>query len=1354
MSNARAGIMLILSLFICSAILAGEDETWREDFNILQLNDNRHDGWGQGNPQSVALTVKDGVVSIREIGQRSWGSAQRYISYDLEKAPYFQALLLDAPGVIGFGNASTGGGELASGVKGPCLLSLDLRQGGFARPKGDFCLSLMVVGPDGNQPGEETRIDWMRQTSGDNDHLQITHIDNQPEGQPGHGYISYGDELRVAVNTSAQYDEMNLSLTDAKTGKAIRIDGKTSFPVTFDQDRRGLSWSTTIAITGDCENSFKTWRISKGKLYPARTGVLLVADLKGGSLTRLATTLPAGVDLTSETGGAPGGGNAAKTLNQLLEGQTLLESDFDHPEKEAWRVVAGEQWSFMGGRFGDLSDSEGPDGLGNWAQAGEGWWADYSFSAEMSEEQDGAGSVFLAARFQNPKNYYALEWATAGRTDTLQIVRCKDGVRYVVAKSENHDLSKFPFIIGVSVLGDMITGTLNGQPVVTAAAGDFDAGPVALGEIGRKVLMDNVKVTRLVSEGKRSGFHRDLAFAYGRKARYFLRDTGEMNLPFIIRNNGAAPFEQVMLDVEFVPFNANPNAASPAKPLVADLHRVIEKIAPGEEQVANFPLDTRLLRSDEYMIRARLSLPREGLSRSEIIYIGIARNWNPERFNYFTWDGAGGGKEEERQEYASRGFTMSFGGPGRAQKLDWEHNGLPIPEEAEAKKISSAKKEALFSSYDLALKYGIVFGPNLLSWHGKFWPEELYGKTADGKKTGTVLPRNPRFREFSLNFIKTAVESLRDYQAFRLLNINTESEHHNEPDFSPLGMQLAKEECGIEPKPLYAKMYGFPTENLPGLAENGVVDETNEAYRFYRWYWLKGEGFNLLAKDMADAARAVKPDLFLFHEPCERMAFVRDRHQGLNPWDWTYTAPNALTLPYKIEVLRAIGKKSGYSQVCNYVQVLWKKWVIGDEDFCPSASIIRLGLLHSASRPVKAVGHWNAGWMREHAHLDRWEGVKRLHEEIWQPDGAVLMAASEMPRRKVAFLVSYTNSLFSKAYANKKWCMEAAYSAWHEAFLRAGLPVDVVFEEDVAEGALANYQALFIPFCEVLGKSAHEKIVSFAEAGGQVVADNNLGFAVPNVKKFASSLDHMIYPNWAWMGVSKGGGVKVDERLAKMWETVKEISSVFAPFIAENAVASDPWLIVTERRGQGQRFIYAVNDKRIAGEIGRKFGTIVELGAPLTATVRVPGAANIKAVYDLIRHESVPFQREGEAISWSYDYAPASAGLFALLEEPIDSLSVAAPEQAEIGGAFDISVRILGENGQPVKGLTPVEFILRDANGAVSEYSDNFAARDGEWKKTVWLATNDSEGIWSATVRELASGKTSRAYVAVRQKAE
>jgi len=1323
---------------------------WLENFQPLTVHADPYAGWSAGATPNCAITVQEGALTLSEIGLANYGGAMRYVPYDLVTGdggfPYLQILVAAGSAEFSVANASTGGAMMTDRLSAPGLFSFDLRKiPGLKETTspGFFALLLNAFGPEGRNPGPAARLSWIRTTASNLDHIQVKLEDAQVDKAPGYGLASVGDKIQLSLNTSTRCKKVVFRILDGQTGKPLLLDGRTEFPAPYDPDSMGRSWLATLPITEKSQADFKTWTVTKGDLQAGNTRILVTAEVDGGTYPALFTTPSFGFDLM--TGRKADGAAGAEDPQALLQGATLLESNFDQGTDPHWRIVTGNEWVSLRQRFGDTSDSPGPDGLGAWVAAGESWWADYTVSLDVAEVLDGMGEFFLAARFQDPRNYYALEWTSSpeGSGHMLLLVRCFAGQRYEISRATGVlGLDKPPFRLSLSVSGDYLTASLNGQQVLAGYAGDFPSGPVAIGGISRQILVDNVLVTRIVSQGKKQQFLSDFKFKYDLAPRYFLRDTGKLDLPFTVTNSGTQALEQVHLDIVFsgpeAPSWGNEAQLGPggdtrlAPPLSLDIPR----LEPGAKMTIRYPIDTLRLKSGEYCLHTRASMAREGLSRDETLSIGIARNWNPDRFNYLTW----GPPDDEAsiRDYAEHGHTLALVNVGgRGSELEWKHLGNPVPEaELPRTQGQSGLSSAKFSLLDYCLKYGILGGVNLQSNSGTHFPEEVRG-TFKNNAHGCVLPYHSLFREFSLNFARTYAKKFGAYPACRLFGINTETEFELQPDFSEVGLERSNRLFGGPPPEGAVTCDGLPGDQVPGLVTDGVVDDKHPVARYYRWFWNEGEGFNVLARDMAKVIREVNPAILTFHDPSARSPAIRDRHDGLNNFDWTYTNPNALTVPYKTEVLRSMAKPP-FDAVCNYVQVLWKKGVTSPKDECPSAAILRLGLLYTTSRPVYA-GHWNTDWMRAEAHLDRWEAVKDLNETLWKPLGPVLTKLTDPPR-EIAFLVSYNNLLFQYRNRMSPWTADIFFAAWHEAFMRAGLPVNIVFEEDVAEGKLAKYKAVFIPGGQLIGRAAYDQLLAYAKQGGRVVADRQLGYAVPGVETLATDLQPLDYQNWSY---ASGGKLSAQGQVDLVWKATDEIAKVFSEARSRVPTGGDKWLVVNERKWHDTRYVFAVNDHRSAGTQVGQYGVMFENGEPLTATVTMPGLRGPHFVYDLVERCRIPTESTPAGLKWKKSYAPASGTLFAVLPQEISGLELSVPEQpVQAGQSFTVSARLLDAAGKPVRGRLPLKLTICDAQGSVSEYSDIFAFEDGAFSKTGRIAVNDLTGSWSVRIDDLTTGRS------------
>ncbi len=120
-----------------------------------------------------------------------------------------------------------------------------------------------------------------------------------------------------------------------------------------------------------------------------------------------------------------------------------------------------------------------------------------------------------------------------------------------------------------------------------------------------------------------------------------------------------------------------------------------------------------------------------------------------------------------------------------------------------------------------------------------------------------------------------------------------------------------------------------------------------------------------------------------------------------------------------------------------------------------------------------------------------------------------------------------------------------------------------------------------------------------------------------------------------------------------------------------------------------------------------------------------------------------------DRLIWEADLPPASATVYAMLPQQIPRLELTTPASAERGKPFKVVAQVLDGDGQPVAGPIPVRITVRDGQGAINEYSDTFAMKNGQLVLEGWITVNDTGGAWSVTAEELASGRSARKYFRV-----
>ncbi len=139
---------------------------WVEEFNTLELNDDRTSGWGNSDPDQVSVEPVVGKARLREIAQQSWGSLERYIPSDCRPTSNYRYLQIRVAAIenikngLLLGNASTGG--LGMGKMFVGVTTVDLSAQPFYGSQGNWALSLTMIGQQGTEPGGWLDVDWIK----------------------------------------------------------------------------------------------------------------------------------------------------------------------------------------------------------------------------------------------------------------------------------------------------------------------------------------------------------------------------------------------------------------------------------------------------------------------------------------------------------------------------------------------------------------------------------------------------------------------------------------------------------------------------------------------------------------------------------------------------------------------------------------------------------------------------------------------------------------------------------------------------------------------------------------------------------------------------------------------------------------------------------------------------------------------------------------------------------------------------------------------------------------------------------------------------------------------------------------
>jgi len=745
------------------------------------------------------------------------------------------------------------------------------------------------------------------------------------------------------------------------------------------------------------------------------------------------------------------------------------------------------------------------------------------------------------------------------------------------------------------------------------------------------------------------------------------------NLPFIVRNVSGKPVTgarvRLAIDGHF----------QRTVPLPA--------LKPGKETMVELPVDLSLLRVGPHRIEAKI-IPAGGSAGTASFPLYVGPFKHGDRMPLVAWmsfdDFA------TAKDFADHGVTASY---------TYTRRGL-----------------------DICTQLGMDGGMRLFT--SKF---RRYGHPEDlvlfkGELKG-IWWQAPAYREFALKEARKWAAKWKDNPAFVHFNINTEQ-----------GSQINTSKYALE---FYRKALGFdmPEFNInasihpPALSVNwpkriegaypkdGIVEPANKWWRFFKWYWEEGSGVNTLNDAIAREAKRINPNLSTLQEPALRWPPVFNYHDMDVLQEWVYVPDPKAMLPVLERLQAACRGKAVYSGMA---QLLFKRNMAAPFDSAVNPDIYREALWIAVSRPVKLITIW--GWhlvrgkdddKKKHNNPETYEEIKHFAEGVLAPYGPFLRALDNRPR-KVAYLWSLASDLFRK----ERFYFEISRTS--KRLASAGILADTLYDDAVSQDdALDGYEVLILAHTYAIPRPVYDKVVAFVKRGGLVIADEEMGFALPKVT---------VVP-----------GLEA--------ERVKEILLKRGLMEVE---CDTPDVVFNLRRHGGTNCLIVVNDKRESGPLFGEYGLVKEKGVAQAASFRVKKSFG-RFIYDLTASRPPAAENAGDAWRIRLDLPPCGGRIVAFYQRAVGRLTVEpACTSVKRGSHLRASVRLEDRSGKRFSGLVPVLVEIRRPDGSRSDLSHAAAMRDGVVELDIPVAFDDPTGVWALSARELATGQTARSEFDVR----
>lgn len=1017
----------------------------------------------------------------------------------------------------------------------------------------------------------------------------------------------------------------------------------------------------------------------------------------------------------------------ATTLH-AAPGDVLFEADFDENADDRFRPVSGS-WYFEDGAYRETTDGGGP----LWSVAGDAGWTHVALELSM-RAMDSIGSMYVALRWRDADNHYEMEYQ--GRGSGLAINRVEDGERTMLArradvpdvgghprrKDKQEAAKRFRF----EAAGPILRIYAGDDLLLQAVDRTFAKGRIALGARGRRAVFDDVEVIEVAKPSADA-----VALASPRIERTSPIEAFHRGRKEIVRlgfeHDAKRPLENVVARIRLLTLFGF------EKPLGA--------IPAGEAVTVEIPLDTRIVRSGEYTLKAEL-IQNGVVIAQRFIPLTIVPKPNPERMEVINWTG-----------HLPAGATDPWG--FTAFWFDARvHEKYARPDlEPPLKAAEPIAFEQSIAAYNRHVSLGAVSGLFLHNLSARHLDPDnrlkTHTVTLDGAVHGSNNPNSPAFMRWAEAWMEAVMQSYKDLPALKVVNMN--SEWDRPLDYSEATVAKYTKRFGEAPPRMTYPVdrEAIPEEHRP---KNGIIADENPYYRYIRWWWNEGQGFNTFNARMHDIVKKHRPDMLTVSEPVLRLPAMVGKARGCDvAQHWSYAWPGPRSIMLSLDGLVATRKAMG-QMISHDVQFLWKAGWAGPRSMAPSADIVRECCWINFSRPQDMTFIWGTHLATQNPHDPEpfynpqvFRVYRQFARDVIEPFGPMLRRSTSPPK-PVAFLQSTASHLFVKGW---RWGVGVHSMHFYDLLQKANIPTDVVYEDDIRGGALADrgYKAVVLSYCETLPESVYRRLVEFAKGGGIVIADQYLEADIPGARRIEMDLEFYRRHNY---DLVRKGQSDLDRVEAKLDDLAATLRAAFKDAIATPVRTDSPDVLVNTIDAGGHRLITLINDRRTLGEWAGRFRTIRDAGVPQTPTVSVRLSGPEAALYDLLRHRRIDAEADEEGMAtFRRPLGPGAGAYIMETPEPIGGVWVDAADPKEKSLPVAVRIVVRGESGNPMPGLLPIEVEVLDAFGVPTEYSCHRVARNGLSMFEFQPARNESGGAWTIRVTDLASGLGAEAVVTV-----
>lgn len=574
---------------------------------------------------------------------------------------------------------------------------------------------------------------------------------------------------------------------------------------------------------------------------------------------------------------------------------------------------------------------------------------------------------------------------------------------------------------------------------------------------------------------------------------------------------------------------------------------------------------------------------------------------------------------------------------------------------------------------------------------------------------------NPEFLKeiAALSKIK-AVEGAKLPRACVGASVACEVRAHTQPSHTPQQRARYQQDTGCEVPPEVDGRLPPTWKDLVSFPRDRVIDDEFPLYKYYRWFWTKGDGWNdynsLITRQYAEAF-GKRPHLTIYSPVLRAPQFWGSGGKISHSFDWSYANPSPIVIAQIAAEQQAMAREDGRGFLSMVQAICWRRDIAGPDSVLREKGIplpdwtkewpktkfptmppdlVQEGLWMAWLHRSDGVGFhgWNSiydgrplGFQDgEDVYAFTHPGTQKVISNLFHTVGIPLGPYfKSVPERKpeVALLISAASELFG---GDAAWDFRGKPHAYGMIAGLAGLSPYVIYDDEIArDGIPASVKVLLLRSCSVLVKTTYDALVAFQKRGGKILADHELAPAL-------KASGELPLPAYSW----ENPKWHEDFGRAVMLDTAVELRRTVSKF-CDLPVACDNRNIVLHVRQAGTAdLIFAVNDTRKFGTYVGQWKRCLEEGVPAKGTLTIN--RRVGAVYDLVRHEAVPIKTEGRQTTLPLSYETCDGRVLLACEKPLGPLKIRRADKDAIRIETQdkdvmIPIGVFPANGRPRYGV-------------------------------------------------------------------